>query len=120
NVAYVHKSAMPEFKEYYRRASTRRGESGVSESEKLLMFETTCRELLSNLFVDNLRENTFTKSTQLMEELKSILNEYVLVKNPDSIKRSLSLLMNRPSGPYNHAIHVALYSALFGYALNFS
>lgn len=118
NVAYVHKNSMPDFREYFHRASTKRGERGVSESEKFMSFERTCRELLSNLFVDNLRENTFTKSTQLMDDLKYILNDYVDVKNPKSFVKSLGLLMNRPSGPYNHAIHVALYAAMFGICLN--
>src|SRR5690606_33978783 len=36
NVAYIHKSEMPAFKEYYQKVSQARGESGSSESEKLM------------------------------------------------------------------------------------
>lgn len=119
NVAYIKRKDMPTFQSYFEKTTRKQGKERKSETEKIQEFNGICRELMSNLFVENIHENTYSKSIRLIDELKNTMKKFVDLNYDTNINSTLAVLMNQPVSPYNHATHVALYAALFGACLEY-
>lgn len=114
NVLYIHKDEFQSFKAHYR--ETHPGQK--SSTERFSELDHSCRELLSEIFTEQSKDNTFAKSGELLKELKGVLQNYVGQFSADRASNIISMFINRTGNPYNHAINVAIYGGLFAGVLN--
>jgi putative nucleotidyltransferase with HDIG domain len=93
-------------------------EIGQIESETVRQekMRTAVRELVSDLFVDDVEENTFGKSKAIIEELSKTVSTMMKEEHPVILKRMESLL-NEEQSFYRHLSNVSTYAMVFAMAL---
>lgn len=109
NVLYLHKDDLPLFQFHYKGKHPNQR----SNTEKFSELDHACRDILSDVFTESVKDNTFGRSSELLGELKKILQEYVQKSNAANALETISYFINRSGNPYNHAINVAVYSGVF-------
>jgi HD-GYP domain-containing protein (c-di-GMP phosphodiesterase class II) len=114
NTLYISKDDLTLFKEYTKNVFKEK----LSETDRKEKLEGCVRDLLSDMFIDDSKENTFTRSQSLMSEVKEVISMLIHENNPDLFKR-ISSLMNQEDTFYNHLVNVAAYAGFFAMALGF-
>lgn len=117
NQLYIHKDDMSKFYEYTVRAFKEIGRKGESETQKEQRLKVGIRELVSDMFIDDTKENTFSKSNHLMEDLKKIVISLVEEESPNALKK-IDAMIHQESDFYGHLSRVATYATLFAIALD--
>ena len=90
----------------------------MSETEKQEKLEKAVRELLSDMFIDDMRENTFTKSQGLLKEVKEIIHILISDENAD-LHKKIGLITNQEENFYLHLSNVSTYAGVFAIILGF-
>ncbi|MBY0515777.1 MAG: HD domain-containing protein [Bacteriovoracaceae bacterium] len=117
NTLFVHKDDIDKFYQYTAARLTEIGREGdISETERKKRMESGVRELVSDMFIMDTKENTFGKSKALLEEMKNVIKLIVKNNNPDILSK-LELMVNSESDFYSHLSNTSTYAALFGMAL---
>lgn len=112
---FVHKSELSKFHEYTKTVLSELGQI-QSETERQEKMRTAVRELVSDLFVDDVQENTFGKSKSIVEELSKTVSAMLKEQFPIIMKK-LGSLLNEEFSFYRHLSNVSTYSMIFGMAL---
>lgn len=88
----------------------------MSETERQAKLEKCVRDLVSDMFVDNIKENTFGKSQTLLNEVKAII-ELMISDNDKGLLQKIGNLVNQEKNFYLHFSNVSTYAGLFAIAL---
>jgi HD-GYP domain-containing protein (c-di-GMP phosphodiesterase class II) len=112
NTLYINKNDIPLFQEYTKSVF----QGHLSETDRKEKLESCVRDLLSDMFIDDSKENTFGRSQALMNEVKEVISMLIHESHPDVLKR-VSSLMNQEDSFYNHLVNVAAYAGFFAIAL---
>jgi HD-GYP domain-containing protein (c-di-GMP phosphodiesterase class II) len=116
NSLFVHKDAMQEFIKYTVKAFEAIGRSEESATVKEHKLKTGIRELVSDLFVQDSKANTFGRSSALLTELQETVRSMVEEVSPGILKK-LDQMIKQESDFYGHLSRVATYATLFAIAL---
>lgn len=117
NTLYVHKDDVEKFYQYTAGVLKKLVKSNtMSETEKQFKLEKTVRELISDMFIEDSRENTFAKSQALLKEVKEIINILITDENADLYKK-IGLIINQEENFYLHLSNVSTYAGLFAIVL---
>lgn len=112
---FVHKSELSNFHDYTKKVLTEIGqiESETVRQEKM---RTAVRELVSDLFVDDVQENTFGKSKAIVEELSKTVSA-MMKEQYSVIMKKMESLLNEEYSFYRHLSNVSTYSMIFSMAM---
>jgi HD-GYP domain-containing protein (c-di-GMP phosphodiesterase class II) len=113
---FVHKDAMQEFIKYTVKSFEAIGRSEESATVKERKLKTGIRELVSDLFVQDTKANTFGRSSVLLNDLQETVRSMVDEVCPGVLKK-LDQMINQESDFYGHLSRVATYATLFAIAL---
>lgn len=91
---------------------------GMSETERHAKLKHSVRELISDIFIEDNQENTFSKSQALLKEVKAIIHLLMDEKNADHLKK-LNSFINQESNFYQHLSNVSAYAGLFALMLGY-
>lgn len=117
NTLFVHKDDVDKF--YKHTADTFKKlmkPNVMSETEKQEKLEKAVRELLSDMFIEDMRENTFTKSQGLLKEVKEIIHILIADENADLLKK-IGQITNQEENFYLHLSNVSTYAGVFAIVL---
>lgn len=117
NTLYVHSKDTEKFHTYVADALKRVGKSGPSETEKEKILREGIRALVSEMFVENSKENTFKQSQMLLEDLRKSVRLMIGEANPD-ILRKIEQVTGQQSDFYGHLSRVSMYATLFAIVLD--
>lgn len=113
NTLYVHKDDVQKFQQYTANVLKNTMKSGtMSETEKQEKLERSVRELISDMFIEDSRENTFGKSQSLLKEVKEIINILLNDEHSDTLKK-INMIVNQEENFYLHLSNVSTYAGLF-------
>lgn len=119
NTLFVRNEELPKFYKYTAKLFTEMIRSGsMSETEKHEKLTKSVRELISDFFIEDSRENTFAKSQALLNNVKSVIQVMMTESNPQTMDK-IKLLVNQEEGFYLHTSNVAAYAGLFSMVLNY-
>lgn len=119
NTLFVHKDDVEKF--YKHTAETFKKlmkPNAMSETEKQEKLEKAVRELLSDMFIEDMRENTFTKSQALLKEVKEIIHLLIKDENSDLLSK-VTQITNQEENFYLHLSNVSTYAGVFAIILGF-
>lgn len=119
NTLFVHKDEMECFRNYTAKTLSKLLKPGaISETEKQEKLETAVRDLISDMFIDDIKENTFSKSQSLLNEVKDIIS--LLIQESDfELSKKIDLLVNQEKNFYLHLSNVSTFAGLFAIVLKF-
>ncbi len=112
---FVHKSELSNFHDYTKKVLSEMGQI-QSETERQEKMRVAVRELVSDLFVDDVQENTFGKSKAIVEELSKTVSAMMKEQYPVIMKKMESLL-NEEYSFYRHLSNVSTYAMIFSMAM---
>jgi len=117
NTLYVAKEELPKFQQYTATVlKSVLGSTSMSETEKQEKLDKAVRDLISDMFIQDNRENTFGKSGELLKEVKEVIN--LLVKDGnENVLDKISGLVNQEKNFYLHLSNVSTYAGLFAMIL---
>lgn len=119
NTLFVRNEELPKFYRYTAKLFTDLLKSGtMSETEKHDKLTKSVRELISDFFIEDSRENTFAKSQALLNNVKSVIQVMMDDSSPQLMDK-IKNLVNQEDGFYLHTSNVATYSGLFALVLNY-
>lgn len=119
NTLFIHKDELEKFRQYT--AETFKKllmPDRVSETDKQIKLEKCVRELISDMFYEDTKENTFTNSQSLLNEVKEII-KLILSESDADIMRKVGSLTNQEGNFYLHLSNVSAYAGLFAIVLGF-
>jgi HD-GYP domain-containing protein (c-di-GMP phosphodiesterase class II) len=120
NTLFVRNEDLASFYRYTAKLFTDLIKTGsMSETEKNEKLTKSVRELISDLFIQDSRENTFTKATALLNDVKAIV-EVMMDESNHQLMEKIQNLVNQENGFYLHTSNVATYAGLFGMVLNYA
>lgn len=90
----------------------------LSETERTEKLETCIRDLISDMFVSDVKESTFGKAQGLLDEVKNIINIMIKDSNPDVLGK-IENLVNQEKNFYLHLSNVSTYAGLFAMTLGY-
>ncbi len=113
NTLFVHKDDIQKFHNYTAEVFRKLLKpNAMSETEKSEKLEKSVRELISDMFIDDSRENTFAKSQSLLKEVKEIINILIADEHSDILAK-INTILNQEENFYLHLSNVATYAGLF-------
>ena len=113
NTLYVHKDDVQKFHQYTADVFKKLlRPNAMSETEKQEKLERSVRELISDMFIEDTRENTFSKSQTLLKEVKEIINILITDEHADLLKK-INMIINQEENFYLHLSNVSTYAGLF-------
>lgn len=119
NTLFIHKDEIEKFRKYT--ADTFRKllrPNKMSETEKQEKLEKCVRDLISDMFIEDTKENTFGNSQGLLKEVKEIIK--VLISDDDKdIQKKINQMVNQEENFYLHLSNVSAYAGLFAIILGF-
>ncbi len=119
SMVYIKSEDLPAFYQYTAKVLKKTSANPVmSETEKQQKLKLTVRELVSEFFIEDNRENTFSKSQGLLSSLKGVIDLMMEESNPDLMAK-LKNLMNQQNGFYQHTSNVGTFAGLFGLVLGY-
>lgn len=117
NTIFVNKDEVDKFQKYTANVLKKYLKPGaISETEKQERLETCVRDLISDMFIVDTRENTFGKSQQLLQEVRAIIKIMIDESNQD-LAFKLNQLINQENNFYLHLSNVSTYAGLFAIVL---
>lgn len=119
NTLFIHKDELEKFRKYT--ADTFKKlmmPNKVSETDKQLKLEKYVRELISDMFIEDTKENTFGKSQSLLNEVKEII-KLLLSEDDKDIAKKVGSLINQEGNFYLHLSNVSAFAGLFAIVLGF-
>lgn len=117
NTIFVHKDDIEKFHQYTAARLTEIGRQGdLSETERKRRMENSVRDLVSDMFIVDKRENTFGKSQALLDEMKKVI-ALILKNTHNDIVSKLDRMVNNDTDFYAHLSNTSTYAALFGIAM---
>lgn len=119
NTLFIHKDELEKFRKYTAETFKKLLVPGrVSETDKQMKLEKYVRELISDMFYEDTKEDTFTKSQTLLNEVKEII-KLILSESDTDIMRKMGSLVNQEGNFYLHLSNVSAYAGLFAIILGF-
>lgn len=112
---FVHKNELAQFHDYTKKVLSEMGQI-QSETERQEKMRVAVRELVSDLFVDDVQENTFGKSKAIVEELSKTVAAMMKEQYPVIMKK-LESLLNEEYSFYRHLSNVSTYAMIFSMAM---
>lgn len=117
NTLFVHKDDVEKFYKHTADTFKKLMKTNVmSETEKQEKLEKAVRELLSDMFIEDMRENTFTKAQSLLKEVKEVIHILISDENDDLIKK-VGQITNQEENFYLHLSNVSTYAGVFAIVL---
>ena len=90
----------------------------MSETDRHEKLKKCVRDLISDIFIDDLKENTFSKSQNLLKEVKEVIHLLIGDKNLDYLKKIKSMV-NQEGSFYQHLSNVSAYAGIFALMLGY-
>lgn len=112
NTLYVKKEEVEKFRQY----TAQIFKDMLSETDKQDKLEHCVRDLISDMFIEDVRDNTFKNSHALLNEVKEIINILIEDAHQDVMSK-VSNLMNMEQNFYLHLSNVSTYAGLFAMVL---
>jgi putative nucleotidyltransferase with HDIG domain len=112
NTLFIKKEEIEKFKQY----TTKIYKNMMSETDKQDKLESCVRELISDMFIEDTKENTFGASATLLTEVKEII-AILIEDNQKDFTTRVTSLMNQEQNFYLHLSNVSTYGGLFAKAL---
>jgi putative nucleotidyltransferase with HDIG domain len=119
NTLFVHKDEVESFRKYT--ADTLKKlmkPKAMSETDKQEKLEKAVRDLISDMFIEDNKENTFAKSQALLTEVKAVINSLIREENEDVVKK-LGTIIHQEENFYLHLSNVSTFAGLFAIVLGF-
>lgn len=117
NTLFVKKDEVEKFRDYTAKVLKDLMKPGaLSETDKQDKLETCVRDLISDMFIEDNKENTFSASQSLLSEVKEIIGILVEDSNKD-ISSKVNNLINQEQNFYLHLSNVSTYAGLFAMVL---
>lgn len=88
----------------------------MSETDRHEKLKKCVRDLISDIFIDDVQENTFSKSQNLLKEVKEVIHLLIGDKELDYLKK-LKSVINQESSFYQHLSNVSAYAGIFSLML---
>jgi putative nucleotidyltransferase with HDIG domain len=119
NTLFIHKDDIGKFRQYtVQTLSKYLSPNQMSETDRTDKLKTCVRDLISDIFIEDTTENTFSKSQSLLKEVKEVIQLLLNESNKD-IMQKLNQMVNRESGFYQHLANVSAYAGVFAMVLEF-
>lgn len=119
NTLFVHKDDVDKFHHYTAEMFRKLLKPNqMSETEKQEKLDSYVRELLSDMFIEDTRENTFGKSQSLLGQIKEVI-KLLIVEDDQEVAKKINLLVNQEQSFYLHLSNVSSYAGLFAIVLGF-
>lgn len=112
NTLFIKKDDVEKFRQY----TTRLFRDLMSETEKQDKLEVCVRDLISDMFIEDVKENTFGASQVLLNEVKDIIKILVEEEHKE-IADKVTTLINQEQNFYLHLSNVSTYAGLFAMVL---
>jgi HD-GYP domain-containing protein (c-di-GMP phosphodiesterase class II) len=117
NTLYLNKEESQKFSHYAAEILVKKFKPGqISETEKQERLDKCVRDLISDLFIQDSKGNTFGNSQALLKELQELI-KLLLAKSGLSFHDRLGLLTNQEYNFYLHLTNVSTYAGLFAKVL---
>lgn len=117
NTLFVKKDEVEKFRAYTAKVLKDLMKPGaLSETDKQDKLENCVRDLISDMFIEDSKENTFAASQQLLNEVKEIIDILVEDSNKD-VSQKVSSMINQEQNFYLHLSNVSTYAGLFAMVL---
>lgn len=112
NTLYIKKDEVEKFRKY----TANIFKEMMSETDKQDKLEGCVRDLISDMFVEDVRDNTFKNSHALLNEVKEIITILIEDAHQD-ITNKVANLVNQEQNFYLHLSNVSTYAGLFAMIL---
>jgi putative nucleotidyltransferase with HDIG domain len=112
NTLFVKKDDVEKFKQY----TAKIFKDLMSETDKQDKLENCVRDLISDMFIEDVKENTFGASNALLTEVKEIISILIEDAHKD-ISLKVNALINQEQNFYLHLSNVSTYAGLFAMVL---
>jgi putative nucleotidyltransferase with HDIG domain len=112
NTLFVKKDDVEKFREYTSKAF----QNLISETDKQDKLEGCIRDLISDIFIEDSKENTFSASNQLLNEVKDLI-KILIEDNFKDLTMRVDTLINHEQNFYLHLSNVSTYAGLFAMVL---
>lgn len=112
NTLFVKKDEVEKFRKY----TAKLFKDLMSETDKQDKLEVCVRDLISDMFIEDVKENTFGASQALLNEVKEIIS--ILIEDAHKeIAVKVDALINQEQNFYLHLSNVSTYGGLFAMVL---
>lgn len=112
NTLFVKKDEVEKFRQY----TAKLFKDLMSETDKQDKLEVCVRDLISDMFIEDVKENTFGASQALLNEVKEIID--ILIEDADKeVAMKVNALINQEQNFYLHLSNVSTYGGLFAMIL---
>jgi HD-GYP domain-containing protein (c-di-GMP phosphodiesterase class II) len=112
NTLFVKKDEVEKFRQY----TAKIFKDLMSETDKQDKLEVCVRDLISDMFIEDVKENTFAASQVLLKEVKDIIS--ILIEDAHKeIAPRVNTLINQEQNFYLHLSNVSTYGGLFAMVL---
>ena len=119
NTLFVHKDEIEKFRRYTAETFKKLlRPNKMSETERQEKLENCVRDLISDMFIEDTKENTFGKSQSLLNEIKEII-KLLLTEDDTDLAKKVGLLVNQEGNFYLHLSNVSTFAGLFAIVLGF-
>ncbi len=112
NTLFVKKEDVEKFREY----TSKVFKDMLSETDKQDKLEGCIRDLISDIFIEDSKENTFSSSHQLLNEVKDLI-KILIEDNFKDLTMRVDTLINQEQNFYLHLSNVSTYAGLFAMVL---
>ena len=112
NTLFVKKEDVEKFREY----TSKVFQNLLSETDKQDTLEGCIRDLISDIFIEDSKENTFSASNQLLNEVKDLI-KILIEDNFKDLTTRVDTLINHEQNFYLHLSNVSTYAGLFAMVL---
>lgn len=117
NILFIANEDLEKFRTYT--AQTLKGllkPGTMNETDRHGKLKKCVRDLISDIFVEDINENTFSKSQDLLKEVKEVIQLLIGDKELDYFKK-IKIIANQESSFYQHLSNVSAYSGIFALML---
>lgn len=112
NTLFVKKDEVEKFRKY----TANLFKDLISETDKQEKLEVCVRDLISDMFIEDVKENTFGASQALLNEVKEIIN--ILIEDAHKeVSQKVNNLINQEQNFYLHLSNVSTYAGIFAMIL---
>lgn len=108
NTLFVKKDEVEKFRQY----TAKIFKDMMSETDKQDKLEVCVRDLLSDMFIEDVKENTFGSSHALLNEVKDII-KILIEDSHKEVALKIDNLVNQEQNFYLHLSNVSTYAGLF-------
>lgn len=117
NTLFVKKDDVEKFRSYTAQVLKDMMKPGaLSETDKQDKLENCVRDLISDMFIEDSKENTFAASQVLLNEVKEIIQ--ILIEDSDkNVANKVNSIINQEKNFYLHLSNVSTYAGLFAMVL---